>query len=126
MSLFRVGERASGEGHSSSRHPQWRNQESQCGPAHNAPLYRCQLPKAILPESSRGREFLHEKLDGKGKGRLAAGRISLERLRFLASRWTPGAGASSRKLNDINVPSASILIKGFGIAFCTHEWYTDS
>lgn len=45
-------------------------------------------------------------LDGKGKGRPSAGRMSLKRLRFLDSRRTPLAGAFGRKLNDINAPSA--------------------
>jgi hypothetical protein len=46
------------------------------------------------------------KLDGKGKGRMAAGRMSLKRLRLLDSRRTPPAGASGQKINDINTPSA--------------------
>jgi len=52
------------------------------------------------------------KLDGKGKGRMAAGRMSLKRLRFLESRRTLPAGASGRKLNDINAPSAIRLSGG--------------
>lgn len=48
----------------------------------DAPLDRCQILKAILPESWRGRELLSEKLDGKGKGLLAAGRISLKGIEF--------------------------------------------
>ena len=48
-------------------------------------------------------------LDGKGKGRMAAGRMSLKRLRLLDSRRTPSAGASGQKINDINTPSATRL-----------------
>ena len=64
--------------------------------------------------------------DGKGKGWLAVGRMSLKRLRFLDSHRTPSVGASGRKLNDINVPSAIRPNAGFGIAFCTREWYIEA
>lgn len=45
-------------------------------------------------------------MDGKGKGWMAVGRMSLKGLSFLDSRRIPAAGASDRKLNDINVSSA--------------------
>jgi hypothetical protein len=47
-----------------------------------------------------------QKLDGKGKSRTAAGRMSLKRLRLLNFRWIPAAVASGQKINDINIPSA--------------------
>lgn len=54
---------------------------------------------------------------------MAAGQMSLKRLRLLDSRRAPPAGASGQKLNDVNEPSAIRPNKGFGIAFCTHELY---
>ncbi len=47
--------------------------------------------------------------DGKIKGRPSIWRILLNALGFLDSRRIPRAVASSRKLNDINAPSASRL-----------------
>lgn len=54
-----------------------------------------------FPADNRGR---YE--DGKGKGWMAVGRMSLTRLRFLDSRGIPLAGSSSENANNINVPSA--------------------
>jgi len=49
-------------------------------------------------------------MDGKIKGRASIWRILLNALGFLDSRRIPRAVASSRKLNDINAPSASRLL----------------
>jgi len=60
------------------------------------------MPGVVAWDGNGGSES-----DGKGKAWMAAGRMSLKRLRLLDSRRTPPAGASGPRINDINAPSAS-------------------
>lgn len=67
--------------------------------------------QGIRSEWGGGAEVLSSA--GEGKGWMAVGRMSLTGLRFLDSRRIPSAGASSRKLNNINAPSAIRSDLGF-------------